>query len=108
VLAIESGLGTVCLANGQQSKRVGVAGLESAIISWEETDYLHVPTIAIFRAGDHYTLFRIIDDFAQVMYIQNGNQNGTSTQVICGLSKNDQVVLHPGDLIIDGVRIRVR
>tara|TARA_R110000868_G_scaffold241497_3_gene497027 strand:- start:842882 stop:844084 length:1203 start_codon:yes stop_codon:yes gene_type:complete len=82
--------------------------VEASIIVWEEPDILHVPTSAIFRTAEHWTLFRIVDKQAQLTNIEIGKQNGTSTQVLSGLSESNQVVLHPSDQITDGVLVTVR
>jgi len=82
--------------------------VEASIIVWEEPGILYVPTSAIFRTGERWTLFRIDENQARLTDIEIGKQNGTSTQVLSGLTENDQVVLHPSDQIIDGVQIRVR
>ena len=82
--------------------------VEASIIVWEETDILHIPTSAIFRTGERWTLFQIIDGRAILTDITIGMQNSRSTQVLSGLQENAQVVVHPSDQIQNGARVRVR
>jgi len=40
--------------------------------------------------------------------VKVGRQNGLEAEILDGLAEGDQVVLHPGDQIEDGVEVRQR
>ena len=82
--------------------------VEASIVVWEENNVLRIPTSAMFRVGDAWGVFRIIDDRARLTEVELGKQNGRFTQVLSGLRESDLVVLHPSDRIKDGVLVAPR
>jgi len=82
--------------------------VEARIIVAEADDVLKVPNSALFRRGEEWAVFRVEDGRAQEVVVELGLKNGLEAEVRKGLSSGDQVVLHPGDEITDGTRIRER
>ena len=79
--------------------------VEARVVIWEQDDVLQVPTSAIFRHEGRWSVFRIADGRVALRDIETGQNNGRVTQVLDGLAEGDQVVLHPGDQLKEGVRV---
>jgi HlyD family secretion protein len=75
-------------------------------IVWEGTDVLQVPTAALFRHGDGLAAFVVEDGVARMRPVETGVQAGLATQVVSGLHPGDVVIVHPGNQVEDGVRVR--
>ena len=76
--------------------------------AWEAADVLRVPTGALFREGAQWAVYVIDEDRARRTFVQLGHQTGQYAEVVSGISPNARVVLHPGDTMTDGARVRVR
>jgi HlyD family secretion protein len=76
---------------------------------WSADDVVRVPVSALFRTGDRWTVFFIdADGRARLRAVDIGPMNADFAVVRDGLAPSDQVLLHPGDRIADGVRVRAR
>ncbi len=82
--------------------------VEARIIVSEATEVLKTPTSALFRVGDQWAVFRVVDGTARLTHVQLGMQNGLEAEVVEGLSAGDHVVVHPGDDVADGRSVRER
>jgi HlyD family secretion protein len=77
-------------------------------IAWSGTDVLKIPVTALFRKGEEWTVFRNEDNIARLTVVKIGQRNGRDAEVLSGLSEGQQVIVHPGDRIKDGVRVAAR
>lgn len=83
--------------------------VEVRVVIWEGRDLLKVPTSALFREGNEWAVFLVDSDGrARRTVIEVGHQTGQEAEVLSGLSEGARVVLHPGDAVSDGVRVRPR
>jgi HlyD family secretion protein len=82
--------------------------VEARIVVAEAENVLKVPTSALFRDGGDWAVFRVEDGVARQKIVKLGLQNGLEAEVIEGLAEGDLVVTHPGDNIVDGVRVKPR
>lgn len=90
----------------QKRKRLGDAyRVEARIVIWEKDDVVKVPAGALFREGSQWTVFTVVDGRAQKRAVTVGRSNGLETEVLAGLKPGDQVVLHPGDRIVEGASV---
>jgi HlyD family secretion protein len=76
------------------------------IVIWEAGDVLKVPTSALFRAGEQWAVYVVRDGRARRAIVGIGHQTPREAEVTTGLSEGAQVIVHPGDLVRDGVRVR--
>lgn len=76
-----------------------------AIVVWETDDTLQVPLGALFRIGDDWACFIEDGGVAREVIVQIGQRNDRVAQVLNGLTEGDQVIVHPGDAVADGVPI---
>lgn len=80
--------------------------VDVATVVWEGKDVLRVPSTALFRAGDRWAVFRVVDLRARKTLIEVGATDGTASVVTNGLAEGDEVITQPSDAIDDGTRIR--
>jgi HlyD family secretion protein len=81
---------------------------EVSIIVWERAGVLKIPTSALFRTGDVWTVFAVRDGRATQTTVQIGRRNAIEAEVLSQLVEGDRVIVHPGDTIADGVRVTPR
>ena len=82
--------------------------VETRIVVWEAQDVLKVPTSALFRDGSQWAVYRIADQRARRTVVSTGHQTGQEAEITIGLSVGDRVIVHPGDTLKDGARVRAR
>jgi len=82
--------------------------VEVRIVEWEATNVLKVPTSALFREGSDWALYVVENARARRTIVHLGHQTGQEAEVSAGVSEGARVVLHPGDTLTDGARVRVR
>lgn len=79
--------------------------VEAKIVIWERKDVLLVPASALFRSGNQWAVFVVSDNTAKLTTIEIGRRNESDAEVIRGLSPDQQVVIHPGDQLVDGAKV---
>jgi HlyD family secretion protein len=82
--------------------------VEARMVLWETNDTLLVPVGTLFRAGEAWAVFVARAGHAELREVNLGQRNNRSVEVLGGLQAGEQVILHPGDRIADGVRVRAR
>src|SRR5262249_41527434 len=80
--------------------------VEARIIVWEATDALKVPAGALFRHGEQWATFALIDGRARLRFVKAGRSSGTETQVVEGLDPGAVVILYPSSAVRDGQKVR--
>ncbi len=77
-------------------------------VVWEHPATLRAPTGAIFRRGDAWAAFVIEGGRARLRDVVIGEEAGLAVQVLSGLEEGDVVIVHPGNEVEHGVRVRPR
>jgi len=80
--------------------------VEAKFIVWSSEDTLTVPSSALFRRDDGWAAFVVEGGRAREKLVTPGHGSGLLTEVVAGLEEGATVVVHPGDAIADGVRVR--
>ncbi len=75
---------------------------------WEKEDVLQVPASALFRTEEGWAVFVVNDGEAHRQKVKVGRQTGLSAQILEGLPEGDEVIVHPGSDIEDGVKVEVQ
>ncbi|WP_246710113.1 efflux RND transporter periplasmic adaptor subunit [Martelella soudanensis] len=75
---------------------------------WQADDVVQVPIAALFRSGNQWQVFRVLDDRAELTSVTIGQMNDESAEITGGLSPGDRVIQHPSDTISNGSPIAVR
>jgi HlyD family secretion protein len=82
--------------------------VEVRIVVWEAPDVLKMPMSALFRAGDQWAVYEVRDGVAQRTIVELGQQTGREAEVLVGLDEHARVIVHPGDAVRDGTRVKQR
>jgi HlyD family secretion protein len=75
-------------------------------VVWEDADALQVPTAALFRHDEGWAVFVVEGGRASLRPVDVGQEAGLRTQILSGLVAGETVVVHPGNDVADGVRVR--
>ncbi len=78
------------------------------IRQWHSPDVLRVPLSALFRHGEQWSTFKVVDGLARLQRVEIGQRNGSHAEVVSGLEPDDEVILYPSDRVEDGVRVARR
>lgn len=82
--------------------------VEARFIVWEGEDVLQVPASALFRTGDVWALYVIVNNRAERREVTPGRRSGLMTEIIAGLEAGERVLLHPGKDMKHGARVTLR
>ena len=67
-----------------------------------------VPTSALVRQGDGWSVFAVDGDRVSRVPVEVGQRNADEAEIKSGLDAGRQVVVHPGDQVIDGALVELR
>jgi len=74
---------------------------------WAAPKVRQVPLGALFRQGEGWAVFAIDGDGrARLKRVKVGQMNDSAAELLDGLDDGDQVILHPGEKVRDGVKVR--
>lgn len=82
--------------------------VETRIVVWQAEDTLIVPASALFRSGDAWAVFVVVDGAARLRTIEIGPNNGIAAQVLDGLAEGDTVILYPSSGLSEGMAVAAR
>jgi HlyD family secretion protein len=82
--------------------------IEANITLWQADDVVQVPTGALFRRGDQWSVFVIEEGLAREVPVQIGQRNGLVAEVLEGLEPGQQVIAYPSDRVSEGTQVVAR
>jgi HlyD family secretion protein len=82
--------------------------IEAAIETWRGDDVVQVPVSALFRDGNHWAVYRVVSERAEMTPVEVGHDNGRTAEILSGLEAGQTIVLYPGEQVGDGVRVAQR
>ena len=82
--------------------------VEVRIVVWEGQDIVKVPTSALFRQAQQWAVYRVVGGRALRTPVEVGHQTGQEAEIVTGVSAGDRVIVHPGDALKHGARVRPR
>lgn len=82
--------------------------VEARIVVWEKDDVLKVPVSALFRNGQSWCVFVLEGGRARRREVQTGQRATDEVELLQGLQEGAEVILHPSNLLNDGVRVAAR
>ena len=82
--------------------------VEVAIEEWRSDAVLQIPMSALFRSEGGWSTFVYEDGAARLVKLDVGHLNGRTAEVLSGLNEGDEVVQHPSDRIVEGVKLTRR
>lgn len=81
--------------------------VEVHIVIWESAHVLKVPTSALFRRGEAWTVYAASQGRALEREVKLGQRTGKEAEVLEGLNDGELVVLHPGDTLVHNAPVSV-
>lgn len=82
--------------------------VEARIIIWESKDALKVPSSALFRHGEGWSVFVIEEGRARRREVETGHRSQFEVEILRGVEEGEQIILHPPNQITDGAAVEVR
>ena len=82
--------------------------VEARVILWRDENVLKIPITSLFRNNGEWSVFVVEDNRATLKKVQIGKKNAFEAQVLAGVEKGEQVILHPSNQINEGVLIAER
>jgi HlyD family secretion protein len=81
--------------------------VDASIIVASLDNVIKVPVSALFRDGEQWAVFTVANGKAARRIVQLGRRGGLEAVVEKGLQPGEKVIVHPGDTLKDGRRIRL-
>lgn len=82
--------------------------VEARFVLWEAQDILQIPSSALFRYADGWAVFVVQGNRTHRRQVQIGHRSGLNTEITAGLSAGETVIVHPGDAVVEGIRVKLR
>jgi HlyD family secretion protein len=82
--------------------------VEARIVLWEAPNVLKMPTSAMFRENGRWAVYAVRDGRARLTAVEIDHVAGQEAELRSGLPENALVIVHPADVVRDGVRVRPR
>jgi HlyD family secretion protein len=82
--------------------------VEVRVVIWQHADVVKVPTSALFRSGERWAVLVADGGRARRRMVDLGQLAGLEAQVLSGVVPGDRVIVHPGDAVSDGARVKPR
>jgi len=82
--------------------------VDAHIVTWEGHDVRTIPSGALFRHGQSWAAFEVSGGRARLRTLDVGRQNAAEAELLGGLDDGAEVVLFPGDKVVDGVKVLKR
>ena len=82
--------------------------VEVRVAIWHGENVMTVPAGALFREGGDWKTYLYQHDAAQLTTVNVGHSDGRRTEILAGLKTGDKVLVHPPDVVKDGVSVRER
>lgn len=76
-----------------------------AVVVWTGHDVLTIPSTALFRTGQDWAVFTVVEGRAHLTRVEAGRSDNTRTVIDRGLHEGEQVVVQPSDALQDGSRV---
>lgn len=82
--------------------------VDAHITALEVADVVAVPASALFRRGDRWAVFRVVEGKASLATLTVGARGEALVEVREGLAAGDQVITYPSDALTEGTLVAPR
>jgi HlyD family secretion protein len=82
--------------------------VEARVIVDRADNVIKIPKGALFRDGEEYAVFVVVDGRAALRHVQVGRRGGLDVEIVDGLADSEKVIVYPSDKIHDGIRVLER
>ena len=79
--------------------------VEVTFTSFAADDVVRAPTSAIFRRGDGWAAYTVVNERARLKTVTLGARGDRHVEVLSGLAPGDEVVAYPSEPVADGVSV---
>ncbi|EPG75640.1 biotin-requiring enzyme [Leptospira fainei serovar Hurstbridge str. BUT 6] len=79
--------------------------IKAKIISFRKENVLILPSAALFRDGEDWTVFQVFKGKAKKVHVKIAARSGKSSLLLSGLKEGDEVILYPNEEIREGVTV---
>jgi len=79
--------------------------VDTQFVVWRHASVLQVPVAALFRDGEHWSVYEVARGRARLRHARIGHVGDEAAEVLSGLHEGTSVVLYPGDTLRDGTRV---
>jgi HlyD family secretion protein len=74
----------------------------------EAKNAVHVPLGALFRRGDGWAVYKVVDGRTVLTEVEVAQADGRNRVITSGLTEGDEAIVFPSGAIADGVRVKPR
>jgi HlyD family secretion protein len=82
--------------------------VDARVVVSESRNVLRAPLGALFRRGEAWAVYKVVDGRAVATDVGVGEADGRYRVITSGVAEGDQLILFPSSTIADGVRVRPR
>jgi HlyD family secretion protein len=82
--------------------------VDARVVIETAPDALRAPLGALFRQGEGWAVYRVVDGRARLTPVETGIADGTWRVITGGLAEGDSVVNFPAGTLVDGARVVAR
>ncbi|HYL38781.1 MAG TPA: HlyD family efflux transporter periplasmic adaptor subunit [Bryobacteraceae bacterium] len=79
--------------------------VDARVVIWESPKTLKLPSSALFRSGENWSVFIVEGGRAHLAVVQVGHRNALEAEIKQGVGEGAQVVLHPPNGLKQGSRV---
>ena len=79
--------------------------VEVSVTIWRKDNVARVPGAALFRSGEGWAVFAVVEGKATRREVQIGRRNAQDAELLGGTDEAFPVIVHPSDAISDGVAV---
>lgn len=77
------------------------------VVTWEIADAILAPTSALFWQDNQWHVYLVEGEHAVLRAVETQQRNSQHAVITSGLSPGDQVIVHPGEQVVDGKLIQL-
>lgn len=82
--------------------------VDARVVIDEAKNAIRVPLGALFRSGDGWAVYKVVDDKAVLTRVEPAQSDGRFRAITSGVTESDQVIVFPSSAVSDGVRVTPR
>lgn len=82
--------------------------VDARVVIDEAANALRVPLGALFRRGDGWALYKVVDEKAVLTEVQAAQADSHYRAITSGVAEGDVVIVFPGAAVVDGTRVETR
>ena len=79
--------------------------VEGQVVTWESEDVLKIPSSALFRTGDAWSVFVVDGGRAYRRQVQVGQRTPFEVEILAGLQDGTQIIVYPSNDITEATSV---